>query len=301
MTPKDASQVVRVANRIDTTSLQTARTFRALLEGGPAEGTERLVAVVDGAIVAWAPSGIHDDGSGWLWIGVDAAHRRRGIGTALFDRIESRLGARHLRTSAGDVEGRAFLEHRGFGRTNVSSVLALDLERAELPAPAIDTLPISAVDIDAIRLLYREGHDDVPSESARAPFTDERFRREVVEAELIDREVSSVVVENGEAVAFTLVLANHEDGRAETQMTAVRRDRRGRGLAYAVKVASLRRARDAGLRTMLTANDLGNAPMLAVNRKLGFTASVVVEDYERRTGTTTSPDSASPTTRTSAR
>jgi L-amino acid N-acyltransferase YncA len=64
-------------------------------------------------------------------------------------------------------------------------------------------------------------------------------------------------------------------------MTAVGRDRHGSGLAYAVKVASLRRARDAGLRTMLTANDLGNAPMLAVNRKLGFETSVVVEDYEK--------------------
>ena len=118
---------------------------------------------------------------------------------------------------------------------------------------------------------------------------------------MLDRDVSSVVVEGGEPVAFTLVLANHEDGRAETQMTTVRRDRRGRGLAFAVKVGSLRRARAAGLRTMLTANDLGNAPMLAVNHKLGFEASIVAEDYERRTGTTTRPDSGSPTTRTSAR
>jgi L-amino acid N-acyltransferase YncA len=64
-------------------------------------------------------------------------------------------------------------------------------------------------------------------------------------------------------------------------MTGVRRDRRGRGLAHAVKVAALRRARAAGLRTMLTSNDLENEPMLAVNRKLGFEPSVLIENYEK--------------------
>lgn len=302
MSPEDAVEIVRMANRIDTTSLQTAQTFRALVERGAPEGTERLVALIDGAIVAWAPSGVHGDGSGWFWIGVDAAHRGRGIGTALFERIEARLGPRRLRTSANDEDGRVFLEHRGFVRTNVLSLLALDLEHADLPEPAVETLPLSSIDIDSIRQLYIEGHDDVRSFSPRAPFTDESFRREIVEAPLVDRDVSSVVLEDGQPVAFTIVLANHEDGRAETKMTAVRRDRRGRGLAYAVKVDSLRRARAAGVRTMLTTNDVENAPMLAVNRKLGFEPSIVVEDYERRrTGTTTRPDSASPTTRTSAR
>jgi GNAT superfamily N-acetyltransferase len=296
VSPEDAAKIVRMANRIDTTSLQTARTLRALLERGAPEGTERLVAELDGAIVAWAPSGVYADGSGWLWIGVDAQYRRQGVGTALYRRIEERVGPRLLRASATDEDGRRFLQRRGFVRTNVLSVLARDLD--DLPEPTIETLQLSAVDIGSIRQLYAEGHDDVPSESPRAPFTEERFRREVVEAELVDRDVSSVVVEDGEPVAFTLVLANHEDARAETQMTAVRRDRRGRGLAYAVKIGSLHRARAAGLRTMLTANDVGNAPMFAVNRKLGFVASVAVEDYERevRAGTSSSPALRGPAT-----
>lgn len=285
VTPEDATEIVTMANRIDTTSLQTPQTFRALIERGAPEKTERLVADVGGALVAWAPSGVHGDGSGWFWIGVDAAHRRRGIGSALYGRIEERLaglGAPLLRTSANDEDGRVFLEHRSFLRTNVLSLLALDLEHAALPEQTVETLPLSALDIDSIRRLYREGHDDVPSAAPRAPFTDHDFRREVAEAELVNRDVSSVVVEAGEPVAFTLVLANHHDGRAETQMTAVSRERRGRGLAYAVKVDSLRRARAAGLRTMLTSNDLENAPMLAVNRKLGFEPSVLVASYEKQ-------------------
>jgi hypothetical protein len=33
---------------------------------------------------------------------------------------------------------------------------------------------------------------------------------------------------------------------------------------------------------MLTANDVGNAPMLAINRKLGFEPTVVIGQYEKR-------------------
>ncbi|MGZ4335323.1 MAG: N-acetyltransferase family protein, partial [Gaiellaceae bacterium] len=77
----------------------------------------------------------------------------------------------------------------------------------------------------------------------------------------------------------------------------VSRDRRGRGLAYAVKLATLRRARDAGLRTMLASNDLENEPMLAVNRKLGFKPSGLCEQYERiREETASSPAPRGPAT-----
>ena len=284
VSPEDAAEIVRMTNRIDTTSLQTAQTFRGLLERGAPAGTERLVAVVDGSIAAWAPSGVHADGSGWFWIGVDVAHRRRGIGTALYERLEGRLarrGASSLETQINDEDGRAFLERRGFVRTNVMRLQALDLDRAQLPEPAVVTEPLSAVDVESIRTLYREGHDDIPSVSPRAPLTDTDFQRQVVDSELVDRDLSAVVLADGRPIAFTIVIANHEEGRASTQMTAVDRAHRGRGLAYAVKVDSLRRARAAGLHTMLTSNDLENAPMLAVNRKLGFEATVLVESYEK--------------------
>ena len=64
-------------------------------------------------------------------------------------------------------------------------------------------------------------------------------------------------------------------------MTGVRRDRRGRGLAQAVKVASAWHARERGLRVLVTANDLDNEPMLAINRKLGFEPSILVEEYRK--------------------
>lgn len=284
VTPDDAAAVVAVANPIDTTSFATASSFRGLLERGSPPGTERLVAEVDGAIVAWAPSGRHGDGSGWFWIGVAPAHRNRGVGRTLYDRIEARLrtlGAPLLRTEINDEDGRAFLLHRGFAATNVMRLQALDLTTADLPEPTVETLPLRAVEIDSIRELFQQGHADIPSRSPRAPFTDEDFRLTVADYELLDRDASTVALESGRPVAFALVVANHDEGRAGAQMTAVSRDRRGRGLAYQVKLASLRRARELGLRTMLTSNDLENAPMLAVNRKLGFEPSVLVEHFDK--------------------
>jgi hypothetical protein len=44
----------------------------------------------------------------------------------------------------------------------------------------------------------------------------------------------------------------------------------------------LRRARELGITRVLTTNDLDNAPMLAINRKLGFEASVLIESYGKQ-------------------
>ena len=53
--------------------------------------------------------------------------------------------------------------------------------------------------------------------------------------------------------------------------TGVDRAYRGRGLALATKLVALRRAREWGAAYARTNNDSQNAPILAVNRKLGYT------------------------------
>lgn len=65
-------------------------------------------------------------------------------------------------------------------------------------------------------------------------------------------------------------------------MAAPRRDRRRRGLATLAKVESSRRAAALGMTRILTSNDRENAPMLAVNRKLGFNETALIESYAKR-------------------
>jgi GNAT superfamily N-acetyltransferase len=283
VTPEDAAAVVELTTPIDPTLFATAESFRALLEAGSPEGTERLVAEEDGRIVAWAPSGVHGDLTGWFGISVDPAYRRRGIGGALYERIEARLrdlGAPTLTAQPNDDDGRRFLEQRGYERTNVQRLQTLDIHAADLPEQP-ESAALRHVDPWSLFELFRRAHADIPSHTPRPEFTKEDFAREVVDSPIVDRDASAVILENGEPVAFALVISNRESGRAGAQMTAVRGDRRGHGLAYAVKVASLRRARELGLQTMLTSNDIENAPMLAVNRKLGFQPTILLESFAK--------------------
>jgi RimJ/RimL family protein N-acetyltransferase len=59
-------------------------------------------------------------------------------------------------------------------------------------------------------------------------------------------------------------------GQLFTGMTGVDREYRRRGLATGLKVLAIARAREMGYRSIRTFNDSTNAPMLAINRKLGF-------------------------------
>ncbi|MGE5676076.1 MAG: GNAT family N-acetyltransferase, partial [Mycobacterium leprae] len=53
-------------------------------------------------------------------------------------------------------------------------------------------------------------------------------------------------------------------------MTGVLQEYRGRGIALALKVLGLQVARKLGAVYLKTDNDERNAPMLAINRKMGF-------------------------------
>jgi GNAT superfamily N-acetyltransferase len=53
-------------------------------------------------------------------------------------------------------------------------------------------------------------------------------------------------------------------------MTGVLREYRGRDIALALKLRAIQVARAREMRTMWTNNDSENAPMLAINRKLGY-------------------------------
>ena len=61
-----------------------------------------------------------------------------------------------------------------------------------------------------------------------------------------------------------------EDDHAYNAFTGVLREYRGHGLAQALKLRTILLAKREGVRAIRTNNDSKNAPMLAVNRKLGY-------------------------------
>ena len=61
-----------------------------------------------------------------------------------------------------------------------------------------------------------------------------------------------------------------EPETVEVGLTGVLRAYRGKGIARALKALGLQRAWDSGMRKVTTGNDVENAPIIAVNLKMGF-------------------------------
>ena len=285
--PADAPGIVSLGRQVDRDQLASEAALQALLERPTEPTTERLVAELDGRIVAWAPSGIYGSRDGWLWIGVAHAERRRGIGSGLYARIEERLrtcGAVQLATAPNDEDGRRFLLARGFAVANTVRNAELDPRSLGPPPEPPEGVRVAALaeaiaHADDLFRLYAEARADVPSETPRPPWTFEEWRAETIDSPLIDLDASVVVFEHEVPVALAWLYSDRAGRRAEALMAATRRDRRGRGLATLAKVESARRAAALGITRILTSNDVANAPMIAVNRTLGFTETAVVESF----------------------
>ena len=98
---------------------------------------------------------------------------------------------------------------------------------------------------------------------------------------MTDREVSLVLLADGEPAAFTIVGADYEHGRLESGMTGTLRRFRGRGFGELVKRHSLARARERGLTTAFTMNDETNSAMLRINERLGYRPSSAHVTFSR--------------------
>jgi hypothetical protein len=79
-----------------------------------------------------------------------------------------------------------------------------------------------------------------------------------------------VILDGERPVAITYLVVDPLGGRATTAFTGTARSHRGRGLARLVKLASIAWAAEHRIERMLTGNDSTDAPMLAVNSRLGY-------------------------------
>jgi RimJ/RimL family protein N-acetyltransferase len=85
----------------------------------------------------------------------------------------------------------------------------------------------------------------------------------------IDRDGSRVVCAGDRLVAWALIGTDGE-GRAVNSFTGTHPDFRGRALARLAKLAVAAWARDRGIHVIFTGNDEANAPMLAINDRMGY-------------------------------
>jgi len=252
-------------------------------------GGRRFVAWLDGEPVGAGGAGrvyMYPPDYDGLWgsISVLPAFRRRGVGSAILAAIggvarEAGKSTLIGRTSADRPEAIEFAEHRGFRETE--RMKAVRLELAGLEPPAVD--PIEGIQItslaerpDLVPGVYAvaiEAFPDIPGEGPVAPESLDAFREREVDRPGVPAGGFAVAVESGSdrVVGYASLLLT--PGRPEVawhDMTAVARAWRGRGIARALKLATIRWAASSGLQALEGANDVANAPMRAVNRRLGY-------------------------------
>ena len=248
----------------------------------------------------WAFRSFVDGASAFCSVVVASSHRRQGLGRALWERVEEHvaaLGAPRALTSFDESPAAvAFAASRGFRKARAETESVLDLSAFdERPPTHVDLRPLSRVDP---RLAYEvdvEATRDMPSSEAFTSVSYEEWVGHVLEHPLLSAEGSFLAFVEGDAAALSLLIADCESGRSVNMFTGTRRAYRGRGLALALKRASIGWARANGIGQMTTRNDEMNAPMLAVNRRLGYRAAARRLEYLRE-GTASSQAPRAPAT-----
>jgi len=231
-----------------------------------------------------------------VWGGVRRSHRRRGVGSLLLRELLMLMDAQGKTTATFNVhlpESHAFLaaigateKHRSM--ENRMAFAGLDEDAlARWRAEALATGHGLRLEIHAGRVPFERLAtlmaplsallEDAPTTGlARAPmrFELEDFRAWYAEIDRRGGEHFLVLLLDGDEVAAVCDASWNQlyPDRMFQRLTAVARHWRGKGLAKGVKAVMLQlvRERHPGVVMAVTQNAEVNAPMLAINRQLGF-------------------------------
>ena len=241
---------------------------------GTVDGDEKGSAAI--AILPQRPK------AGFLLLTVLEDGRRRGLGSALYATVsdwfrQRNLDVIHASVSEADDESLAYARRRGF--REIERYPRLLLELAAIEEPAVKTPP--GVEIvtwaeqpEVTRGIYAvaiEAYADVPGGDAEEMEPFEDWLAHDMQGSGDKPEATFVALAAGEVVGYAkYFLTAARPTVAFHDMTAVRRDWRGRGVARALKQAQIAWAKRAGFEVLETANEERNEPIRRLNAELGY-------------------------------
>ncbi|MFC7545064.1 GNAT family N-acetyltransferase [Plantactinospora sp. GCM10030261] len=283
--------IIRVAGAADAEALVALRssvypylvrgaesTRRMLAEPIPGEDEVVHVAELDGWLIVGAAAARRNATSstgdlGDIMLCVRRAHRRRGAGTALLYAALAHLrtlGVRRVRAFA-QPDSLDFARRHGFTPSREVRYSGLPLSPAP-PAPrppdGVRLRPLTDWSPAEFFPAYVAAASDEPGDEPVDAIGFDHWRADVWDEPDTDLAGSVVATVDGVVAAFTIV--RRDGDRMWSDMTATVPAYRGRGLAALVKRAALHRAAGRGVTMAYTSNDEANAPMLAVNDRLGY-------------------------------
>ncbi len=200
------------------------------------------------------------------------SHRRQGLGSAVFEQLVEHARSSDRKHISGmvfedDTDAVEWVANRGFEEYDRQLELSRDIGPDEPEASVPDGIELAELDADRHREAYEvwvEGYPDMPiTPQIAIPSYEEWLEEEV------SGPVTFIALDSGRVVGAA-ALFDRIDGLAEHGLTAVLRSHRGRGIATALKQATIHWASEHGYRELSTWTQDGNEAMQAVNLKLGY-------------------------------
>jgi GNAT superfamily N-acetyltransferase len=239
----------------------------------------RLVAVRNGSVIGFTQAGFNlstnEPAAADCMVVVDPAHRRQGVGSALFTSAEQHLrmiAAHRVRTFTDEAD-KDWAVRRGYvagARDRYSKVDTGKLPPIPAIPPGVTLASFTEVGPEAVHALDMAGSADEPGDVSYdgLPY-DIWLDRHWNSPDLL-RDASTVALVDGVPASASFLEADLATGRGMSVGACTLREHRRRGLSKLTKSVTLRNAAKLGVHTAITGNDYENAPMLAVNDWLGY-------------------------------
>jgi GNAT superfamily N-acetyltransferase len=289
---------VEVANRNFPDSPRSAETMRYddTLWDAKFFRSRLLVEGEDGRVIATGaihhmPWQFHPDKYG-LRVTVDPDFQRRGIGAALYERLMVDLRQRNpvfvrSETRVDKTEAVRFLEQRGFFEIqraweSTLDVAAFDFARFATAAPRAAAQGITITTLedelrtqpDALPAIYDLDCICTRDEPAFEPITHMPYETWVADSITAPNCIHDAMflAKDGDRYAGLSFLYKRlaQPGVLQQGFTAVHPDYRGKGVAMALKLQTVKYARSHGYGEIRTGNNSRNRPMLRINEAMGF-------------------------------
>jgi len=239
-----------------------------------------LLAERDGELAGNGLAARSDTGGGFVAPRVLPEHRRRGVGSALLERLLEHVRARDFDSAVGHAAepgAIAFALRHGFVESDreVEQVRVVGAEEPE-PPPYDPVLFTSVADdstlLERAYAVACQGYADLALVTGGITVPLEEWLRD--EATLPGGSIAAL--DGDRVVGYAGLLAwNDDDTRAENGLTTVDRVWRRRGLATALKRRQIAWASTHGIRELVTWTQTGNEGMRSVNERLGYVTRTV--------------------------
>lgn len=233
----------------------------------------------------------HPDKYG-LEVTVDPPHRRQGSGAALYDYLAAELVDRNALTvrswvRESEPDSNTFAINRGFREVRREWQSRLDVAGFD-PGPfagASDRVAAQGIEITDLAAerdrnpnVLRDLHElhvicsrDVPDVDPVTDMDYEEFLKYAIDGPAAIDSGYQFAKHNDRYVALAWLEGSVEEPDVLYQgLTGVIPEYRGQGIAMALKLANVERARELGKREIRTWNDTLNRAMLRINEAMGF-------------------------------